>query len=260
MRVSMIGVALALGALMGCSNDDGRRSNRDPYRQEPESYDDIVLDDVQQRKLLLSTDPGYGPDHVVMVSVRIPEAYYADGAVHLSGGREIHLVPPHAWNTYSGSALTASEAAEVIARAGAIDAASEEYLAGIRQLRALLEEQAVAVEDAKADAYRRAELRRSERHLARSQEELSQLQQQREQFEEQIDREAQRLDQETARLRQRRAAVEEERAAVVEAIAELKAQVAELESLRDQVPTSEPPSEAPTDEPSAPATDAAAAE
>jgi hypothetical protein len=107
-------------------------------------HDHIVLDREALRDLVLVTDPTFGPDHLVVHAARVPEAYYADGAIHLTNGRELRIVQPHAWNAYSGTALTMQEAQQVLDRARAIESAQADQRATIRRLRELLEAAQVA--------------------------------------------------------------------------------------------------------------------
>jgi hypothetical protein len=178
-----------------------------------EGYDDLVVQDSHTRTMLLAADPTFGPDHFVYASVKIPENYLADGAIHLTNGRELRIVSPHAFKAYSGKALTVEEAEDVIARARTLDASADEFLVLVRTMRKVLEDRAAAVADAKVRAIDRAEWRRSERHLARNQEAFDQLVARREELSVDMQTELGQLDAMLANLQQAREALEaEERA------------------------------------------------
>jgi hypothetical protein len=66
----------------------------------------------------------YALDHSVVVLRNCPPAVQSDGAIVLTGGRELVVVTPNAWRGYTGTAMTTEEADRRIRRANNAAAAS----------------------------------------------------------------------------------------------------------------------------------------
>ncbi|MFW5828723.1 MAG: hypothetical protein ACOCXA_00545 [Planctomycetota bacterium] len=202
--IAASGTSLTLLALLGGCGDAPRQQVEKPF---PGGYDDIVVQDTHTRTMLLAADPTFGPDHFVYASVKIPENYLADGAIHLTNGRELRIVSPHAFKAYTGTALSVEEAEDVIARAHALDASADEFLDLVREMRQVLSDRAAAVHDAKVRAYDEADLRRSERHLSRTEQEFAQVSRQRQVLSEEVTEELALLDEMLQDLAERRRAL-----------------------------------------------------
>ncbi len=115
----------ALAVLGGCGADR-------------HASDDLPLTPQQEHDVFLASD-NLGPDTDVIVLANVPKARYENGAIVLTGGKQLYVVQPHAWRTYTGTALSAEEAQREIARAERLDVAIKDIAAAASELKQYLE-------------------------------------------------------------------------------------------------------------------------
>lgn len=121
-------VALA-AAIAGCG-DDPRGHH----------VDTIYLTPEQEKDVFLASTDNLGPETSVVVLAEAPKARYVNGAIVISNGRELRVVQPHAWRTYTGTALSAEEARRMIDRAERLDQSLRDVGAAADDLRRYLDE------------------------------------------------------------------------------------------------------------------------
>ena len=117
---------LAVAALLGgCGADRHAR-------------DDLPLTPQQEHDVFLASD-NLGPDTDVIILANVPKARYENGAIVLTGGKQLYVVQPHAWRTYTGTALSAEEARGEVARAERLEVAISDIAAAASELKRYLE-------------------------------------------------------------------------------------------------------------------------
>jgi hypothetical protein len=132
---------LVIAALSGCAAR--RAHNIDTIRLTPEQEKDVFV-----------ASGNLGPETSVIVLSAAPKTRYENGAIVITGGRELHVVQPHAWRTYTGTAISAEEAARLIARAERLEVAIRDVGAAASDLRLYLESRS---QEAKTEAERMRE-------------------------------------------------------------------------------------------------------
>lgn len=116
----------------------------------PQAVDTIRLTPEQERDLFVSSD-NLGPETSVILLANVPKARYTNGVIAITNGRELRVVAPHAWRTYTGTALAAEDAERLLARAERLDQGLRDLGAAAGDLRSYLDSRAI---DARAEAGR----------------------------------------------------------------------------------------------------------
>lgn len=157
--IALIVPALAL--LAGC----GARNETNPH-----AVDSIYLDEKQERDIFVSSN-NLGPETSVVVLANVPKAKYENGAIVLTGGKQLMIVQPHAWRTYTGTAISTEEAERIINRAERLDQTIRDLSDATSDLRSYLDDRATGARkeiewQREEEAHRRADLERRRQERA----------------------------------------------------------------------------------------------
>src|SRR4051812_34103137 len=145
--VPAVAIAGAIAAALAGCGDDARTHH----------LDSIYLEPAQEKDVFVASTAGLGPDTDVVVLAEAPKARYQNGAIVLTGGRELAVVQPHAWRVYTGTAISTEEARRTIDRDERLDQAPRDVGAAADEMRKSLESRA---ENARKASARRERERR----------------------------------------------------------------------------------------------------
>lgn len=105
----------------------------------PNNIDAIYLTPEQERDVFIG-QTRFGPEHSVIVLAQVPQVRYENGAIVLTGGREMEIVQPHAWREFTGTAVTVEEARRLVARAERLEQNISDMAVSAANLKSFLQD------------------------------------------------------------------------------------------------------------------------